>query len=113
MMHPFKLRTISFEEYKIDVLPYGWKRMIISGINEEYYTHSSGISALPSVNKMDDNSRWYCIYCYKLDKMPTWEEMYEIKRIFVGDDREALMVFPLHEDYVSSRFGIHIWASAD
>lgn len=46
--------------------------------------------------------------------LPTYEEMKEVKHIFVGDERTAVQIFPKRSQHVNIHdFCLHLWVCLD
>ena len=46
-------------------------------------------------------------------RLPTWEEMCEVKDIFWNEDEECVQIHPRIEDYVNITEALHIWRPCD
>jgi hypothetical protein len=74
----------------------------------------AGLRIIESLFTHTDGHQWLHVsFSYK-NKMPTYEDMTFIKRIFIGDDRKAIMVFPEKENHVSiHNYCLHFWHCVD
>lgn len=90
-------------------LPIAWAR-----IEPGRFRRDDGLRVLISVCLELDGLRWLHVsFSYK-DRFPTWDDVGEVKRIFVGDDRAALQVFPRARDYVNHHPNcLHLWSCLD
>ena len=46
-------------------------------------------------------------------RLPTWDEMCEVKSIFWGDDEEVVQIHPKKSDYVNITEALHLWRPKD
>lgn len=65
----------------------------------------SGLQVIAS-----DGGGWDHVSVSKPDKIPTWEEMCLIKRLFFGDDEVVMQLHPAKKDYVNVHPRcLHLW----
>lgn len=58
--------------------------------------------------------RWLHVCASRKDCMPTWPELREIKRQFIGAEREAIQKFPRESEYVNYAVNaLHLWSCLD
>lgn len=58
----------------------------------------------------DDGKFWQHISLSRKDKMPTYADMVAVKQKFIGDEFEAIQVFPKAEKHVNiHNFCLHLW----
>jgi len=66
------------------------------------YDHSfSGIRVIESWHHAPDGRTWLHVSRSKTDRIPSYEDLKTVKRVFIGDDREAYQVFPPVERHVN------------
>jgi hypothetical protein len=66
------------------------------------------------VSVKGDGKRWLHVSLSRRNqKMPTWEDMQEVKKLFIGEDRECYQVFPSKERYVNLGNVLHLWCCLD
>ena len=53
------------------------------------------------------------ISLHGMRKLPTWEEMCEVKDIFWGDEEEVVQIHPKKSEYVDFGEVLHLWRPAD
>lgn len=62
----------------------------------------------------DGNKRWLHVTVSHPHRMPTYKELTEVKRLFIGKDRKAIMVFPEQENHVNiHETCLHLWCCLD
>lgn len=61
-----------------------------------------------------DGRRWVHVSCSRRDRMPSYEDLCLVKRLFIGRDRKALQVFvPEAEHFNFHAFCLHLWHCVD
>lgn len=79
-----------------------------------YERNHTRIRVGTSVAYEDDGKRWIHISMSHRKRMPTHDEMLEVKNFFIGDDRYAMQVFPPKDMYVNQHpFCLHLWHCLD
>lgn len=48
-----------------------------------------------------DGQRWIHVSCARPDKIPTWNDMALVKRVFIGEERKAVQVMPPIAEHVN------------
>lgn len=82
---------------------YFWERMI-----------GQRLKVMEDVCVKSDGKRWLHVSVSKPNgKMPTYEDLQEVRRLFIGEERESYMVFPPAERYVNFHNVLHLWACLD
>ncbi len=102
-------RIVDSRAWYLEEIPDGWRELAIAGQTQSYYQHKSGIVVVASIDRMDDGEIWRHISASKKGKNPNWNEMYGVKRVFFGDDTEAIQVLPKIKDIVDITDCLHIW----
>ncbi|MBI9112426.1 hypothetical protein [Maridesulfovibrio ferrireducens] len=93
----------------------GWKEKTSITAHAACFIHKSGLIVFSSVDDLQDGegneSKWVHLSCSRKDRLPTWDDLKGVKKMFLGDEKEALQVFPKTEDYVNLHpFCLHLWA---
>jgi hypothetical protein len=61
-----------------------------------------------------DGKRWLHVSLARRDRMPSYEELAEVKEAFVGPRRQAVMVMPRRERHVNLHpYCLHLWCCLD
>ena len=61
-----------------------------------------------------DREDWYHVSASFENRLPSWEDMREVKEAFCGKDREAYMVLPPEKRYINDNpFVLHLWCPID
>jgi hypothetical protein len=69
------------------------------------------IKVIESIATEADGRRWLHVSVSKSPskKMPTYEDLQEARKWFVGEGRECYMVFPPKDRYVNINPVLHLW----
>jgi hypothetical protein len=80
-----------------------------------YRKPGEGLLVLTSCAERADRKRWLHVSVSRADrKIPTWEQMSQVKRLFIGDERTALQVMPPKAKYVNIHPGVlHLYHCLD
>ena len=61
-----------------------------------------------------DGRRWVHVSLSRRDRMPSYDDMALVKRVFIGADRKAVQVFPQRREHYSlHEFCLHLWHCVD
>lgn len=61
-----------------------------------------------------DGRRWIHASCSRPSRLPSWEDLREVKDTFIGRDRRALQILPPHTEYVNiHKHVLHLWHCLD
>lgn len=98
-------------------LPEGWRRLPEPFDEKEDgggYASEWGLRVLCSALLEADDRVWLHVSCSRSDRIPTYEELCDVKRIFVGRTRRALQVFPPEAEHVNDHpYCLHLWCCMD
>lgn len=95
--------TIHSHEEPHPICGYFWERL--SG---------QRIAVMEDVSIKADGKRWLHVSVSKPNrKMPTYEDIQEVRRLFVGEHRECYQVFPTSDRYVDFYHVLHLWCNLD
>lgn len=90
-------------------LPPGWK-LVEPNLYGGLYRGPKGLKVLVSVMNESDNNDWLHVSLSHKDRLPTYEEMKQVKALFVGRDRQAIQVFPPESNHVNVHpYCLHLW----
>lgn len=65
----------------------------------------------PEVNSGTGYTKWLHVSVSRSDRLPNWDELSLVKKVFIGEDRAAVHVLPKASDYVNlHEFCLHLWS---
>ena len=95
-------------------LPPNWKRDPITEGHPRGYSRADGLHVLVSGGRWPDGKRWLHVSLAFRNRIPTYWDLADVKRLFVGDDRQAIQVFPATGRHVNlHNYCLHLWACLD
>ena len=97
-----------------------WKQMGDWGPLGKVYEHTKiplrVIVTVPEQGFIDDygGEEWVHVSVSHQTRLPTYDEMKEVKRCFIGDHREAYSIWPKARVHVNvASKALHLWHRAD
>lgn len=87
-------------------------------IFEEPYLHYQKIGdtllVIASGATEADGKRWIHVSLSRPSRLPSWEDVREVKDTFIGPDRKAIQVLPPKAEYVNvHRYTLHLFCCLD
>lgn len=84
---------------------------ILDGINHIYKNNISGMAVILSEDTMQDGKKYLHVSCSFKDRLPTWDDLKEVKNIFIGDEKVAYQVLPRQSEYINLMpYCLHLWS---
>jgi hypothetical protein len=79
------------------------------------YARKGGLKVLFSVDNLHgDGKTWIHVSMSKEFHLPTYDDMCSVKSIFIGDDRQALQIFPKKSEWINIHpFTLHLWCCVE
>lgn len=72
------------------------------------------LSVIVSASVEADGRRWLHVSYARANRMPDYEDTQRVRRLFIGEDRYALAVWPPKDRYVNlHRYTLHLWSCLD
>jgi len=72
------------------------------------------IKVIESTNIEADGRRWLHVSVSKPNgKMPSYEDIQTLRKLFIGEHRECYHVFPTKDRYVNFFNVLHLWTCLD
>ena len=73
-----------------------------------------GLAVIESTHMEDDGRNWLHVSVSRADqRIPSYELVQEVRRLFIGEDKECYMVFPPEERYVNLYPALHLFCCLD
>jgi hypothetical protein len=96
------------EEEKLN-LPPSWKKIRFNMPGVLAY-QKGRLRVLFSADNCIADAPWLHVSISRQDRIPNYDEMVEVKKVFIGDDRQAIQVFPLKSKHVNIHPNcLHLW----
>jgi len=87
---------------------YRWNRHFGDG---EIWTRGDGLNVIETTG-VHDGQIWYHVSCSFAKKMPSYDDLAQMKDFFVGPDRQAIQIFPRSGKHVSiHEYALHLWSN--
>jgi hypothetical protein len=93
-------------------LPRQWKELERSVDDDgvAYKQTWTGQLVITSIATEKDGREWLHVSTSFADRLPTWDELKDVKMMFIGGKRKAIQVFPPVSEYVNTHpFTLHLW----
>ena len=89
-------------------------------LNSPFYGMKSffredGLHVLFSVSDLHgDGKAWIHVSCAFSNHLPSYNDLCEVKSVFIGNDRQAIQVFPKKERHINiHKYALHLWAAIE
>lgn len=94
--------SLVWEERKMDESSFGYQHLLY------------GMTVLVSGSVEADGKRWLHVSCAHRNRIPSWDDLKEVKETFIGKDKVALQVLPSEDKYVNvNPYCLHLWHCVD
>jgi hypothetical protein len=97
---------------RILVLPNGWKEIEAPAILQRAYMYKGELAVIISEeNHMHYSPKWYRhISLSRKNRVPSWDDVKEVKDLFAGPELKAIMVIPIKAQYINiNPYVLHIY----
>lgn len=73
-----------------------------------------GLFVIESTNKEQDGKMCKHVSLSRKSRLPSYDDMKIVKKQFIGDDRDAIQVFPKSSNHVNiHEYCLHLWCCLD
>lgn len=94
-------------------LPPQW-RLVARGGDGAAYKRVDGLAVITSASRERDGKRWLHVSLSRAKRVPSYEDLAHVKRVFVGEDRFAVQVFAPRAQHVNLHPNcLHLWCCLD
>jgi len=77
------------------------------------FRSANGVIVIIS-GQVEDDKRWLHVSLSRKHKMPSYEDIALVKRVFIGDGKKAIMVLPERKYHVNIHpYCLHLWHCLD
>lgn len=78
------------------------------------FRRRDGLAVIASGQVEGDGRRWLHVSLSRQGRLPSWDDLKDVKAAFVGPEREAYQVLPPEKKFVNiHRFCLHLWCCWD
>lgn len=96
------------------VLPARWHREADFGPNSVYARNRDGLRVLAASSVEADGRRWAHVSMSYADHLPSYDDLCDVKRLFLGPQSKAIQVFAPEAEHVNVHsFCLHLYACLD
>lgn len=95
------------------VLPPIWQ---VIQVNEDgcAYESSWGLRVIASIQTESDGNDWLHVSLSRRKRLPDWDDVKQVKDLFVGKERKAIQILPPESEYVNIHPNcLHLWCCLD
>lgn len=79
-----------------------------------YANRTLGLKVIVSQGKEADGREWVHASLSRRSRMPTYEDMALVKRLFIGEEKKAIQIFPPGSEHVNiHNFCLHLFHCVD
>lgn len=96
-------------------MPFGWDLIEEHGDGGKFIRKRDHLMVIvdSGCEQMGDDRLWYHLSVSTPTKVPTYDQLKEVKEVFLGD-RYACMVFPPKRFFVNQHpYVLHLWSTND
>lgn len=107
------------QQYLPAELPRGWTQYTVKYDSMWYgmgiYAHNTGLKVLFDADPlMEPGKVWLHLSVSLKKRMPTYEELKLVKKIFIGPDRQAIQLFPREVKHINiHEYCLHLWCCVE
>ncbi len=93
-------------------LPRDWR--IVREDDSGRAVERSGLCVIETVHREGDGRRWHHVSMSRASRLPSYEDLSLVRRLFIGEDLECYQIFPPRSRYVNRHpFCLHLWRCLD
>jgi hypothetical protein len=96
------------------ILPSTWTEIACPIPTGRAYRSANGLRVITTVATEQDGKAWLHVSVSRVQRLPGWLDLREVKDVFIGRDATALQVLPSSEKYRNQHpFCLHLWHCLD
>ena len=89
------------------ILPPAWRSMKHAGT----YARNDGLRVILSVERKGEGEPWLHVSASFASRLPAYKDMCQVKDIFIGRERKAIMVFAPEDEHINVNPNVHhLWS---
>ncbi len=107
------------QDYAPKSLPPVWKKLELEsnspfGLCAYERTYDDLTVIFTAVDLHGDGKIWLHVSLSRLNRLPTYKDMAEVKDLFIGEDREALQIFAKKSRHINFHpYCLHLWCAVE
>jgi hypothetical protein len=79
-----------------------------------FVVRNDGLRVMVSAAIERDGKTWLHVSLSRAERIPSWDDLKDVRETFIPDDLVALQVFPPPDEYVNiNPHVLHLWACVD
>lgn len=79
-----------------------------------YRNKRKGLLVIISISIEEDNNNWVHVSFSRKSRMPDYSDITLIKKLFIGEDKKAIMVFPAKKEHINiHKYCLHLFCCID
>ena len=91
-------------------LPPGWRK-IVDSLDGAKYRGPKGLSVIITAAVEQYKNSWLHVSVAHRDRLPSYDELKQVKAIFMGRDKYAIQVFPPDSKHINIHpYCLHLWS---
>lgn len=111
-------RQLYILTYAPVILPATWRQVHDQRFDARFvawYMHARApLKVMVTAKRERDERRWLHVSVSHERRLPDWNDLREVKDIFIGRERRALQILPPESEYVNIHPRVlHLWACLD
>lgn len=96
----------------MQALPASWR--IVASDPSGRAAQQRSLCVIETLNREADGRRWHHVSVSCPTRIPTYDELQLVRRLFIGEDAECYQVFPPRSRYVNDHpYVLHLWRCLD
>jgi len=80
---------------------------------QKRYMRNDGMTVICGLEN-HEGKWWLHVSCAKSDSLPTWEDLKEVKNIFIGKNKKSVQILPNEKQYINiHKYCLHLYNTDD
>ena len=93
---------------------HGFIKTIEAQDGSAWINKTLGLRVIESWNKELDGKTWHHVSVSRKSRLPSYEDLCFVKKVFIGEDKTAYQIFAKKSDHVNIHpYCLHLWHCVD
>lgn len=104
------------EAYTPLVLPASWRDVTPKGFAPfgKAFASTAGLRVILSAEQRPGDDKWLHVSVSRDNRLPSWEDLKDVKDLFIGQDKTAIQILPKTSEFVNyHKYVLHLWCNLD